>query len=230
MKELNIDWANMPAWAEVWIEDASKECSGWHKSGKRYQDECWEDDNGSFYYKNSEYPRNYTVHYPPIEDTNMKELIIDWANMPAWAECWIEDADPQECGGWYKSGERSAGDCWEDDKGLFYYKNSEHPDNYTVHFPPRATAEWNWRSVPPVGAEVEVYLNGVWVGATTVGLFRNCMVCAPNGGGFFGFKEDEIRPVKNKRQKWIDMVGGLTPAQIYDALASGDLDSPSKEV
>ena len=44
-----------------------------------------------------------------------------------------------------------------------------------------------------------------------------------------GFKVHYPPPAKNNRQQWIDIVAGLTPAQIYDALASGELESPKSE-
>ena len=156
---------------------------------------------------------------------------IDWANKPDWAEVWLEDAESELFSGWQKSGLNNHEHVWEDEKGRYRYKENEHPANYTIHYPPATdgTVEWDGKGLPPVGVEVEVFFQGIWVGATTIGIFVKYMVCAPNGGGFFGFKEDEIRPARNKRQYWINIVAGLTPAQLYDSLASGELEPPKAE-
>lgn len=61
--------------------------------------------------------------------------------------------------------------------------------------------------LPPAGADVEVKHHNSWVGATVVGWFgtiKKCAVCAPNGGGFFGFYLDEIRPIKSEREKFVE--------------------------
>lgn len=67
---------------------------------------------------------------------------------------------------------------------------------------------WHERGeLPLAGTEVEVKHNGSWVGATVVGEFgtlKKCVVCAPNGGGFFGFYLDEIRLLKTEREKFIE--------------------------
>lgn len=50
-------------------------------------------------------------------------------------------------------------------------------------------AGWDGEGLPPVGIDVEVFHEGRWVAAATVGEFGHhepCMVCAPNGGGFYG--------------------------------------------
>lgn len=70
--------------------------------------------------------------------------------------------------------------------------------------------ESNWferGEFPPVGVEVEVNHNGRWLAAFTVGLFggsEKCMVCAPNGGGFYGFSLDEFRPIRTERENVIE--------------------------
>ena len=166
----------------------------------------------------------------------MKELNIDWANMPAWSECWIEDADPQECGGWYKSGERSAGDCWEDDKGLFYYKNSEHPDNFTVHYPPT-------KQLPEVGSVYRITTEGKYVVVGEIIAYRDNLVVywdylnnAPNSvvADQAVFEKVSVSPVNEWLEK-VKQFSGFSYDKhqatiIYDALLRGDLDSPSKEV
>lgn len=106
-----------------------------------------------------------------------------------------------------------------------------------------------WRGpedgLPPVGIEVEIWQGDRWIGATTVGEFgshRKCMVCAPNGGGFYGFYEDEIRPLRTERERWVEAasngLGGdmsmlkhseFILGQIYDAIQSGKLKAPTNE-
>ena len=59
----DINWDEMPEWADVWIEDAQcPENSGWHK-----EDEfCFKDQNGDTYEK-SYMDNNEKVHYPPTK-------------------------------------------------------------------------------------------------------------------------------------------------------------------
>ena len=58
---MNINWDEMPSWADVWIEDlCDPKASGWHKyceDEKRYYDV-----RGFFF---SSANRDLTIHYPP---------------------------------------------------------------------------------------------------------------------------------------------------------------------
>lgn len=73
---------------------------------------------------------------------------------------------------------------------------------------PRPTA-WQGEGWPPVGEQCEVFHNGRWLGATAVGEFgehKKCMVCAPDGGGFYGFYSEDIRPLRTKEEVERDRV------------------------
>ena len=100
--------------------------------------------------------------------------------------------------------------------------------------------EWNGEGLPPTGIKVEVLYSNRWTSAITVGLFGNYkeyMVCAPNGKGFFAYESHEIRPVKSDKEKWIELaikIASRSVAEcdvtfsnaIYEALISGELPMP----
>ncbi len=66
------------------------------------------------------------------------------------------------------------------------------------------SGEWNVEGLPPVGIECEFrHSDFGWTGCTTIGLFRNNMVCAPNGGGFYQGTADYFRPIQSERDKVI---------------------------
>ena len=58
---MNINWDEMPEWADVWIEDlCTPSHSGWHKdSGDRFIDCC------RCSYRKSNMDKEQIVHYPP---------------------------------------------------------------------------------------------------------------------------------------------------------------------
>lgn len=61
--------------------------------------------------------------------------------------------------------------------------------------------------LPPAGSEIEVLHNDAWTPATVIGefgTFKKCVVCAPNGGGFFGFYFEDIRPIKSEHEKFVE--------------------------
>ena len=64
---MNINWDEMPEWADVWIEDLrprpSYNESGWHKdNGDR-----WLDQKSEYFLKSAEVRGNIKVHYPPAK-------------------------------------------------------------------------------------------------------------------------------------------------------------------
>ena len=109
---------------------------------------------------------------------------------------------------------------------------------------PGEQEQWDGEGLPPTGVECVVFHQGRWIRATTVGEFgyqKKCMVCAPRGGGFYGFYADEIRPLCTERERWVEdaisAAGGKQAVistenvfgKIYDALKSGDLKAPEVE-
>jgi hypothetical protein len=49
-------------------------------------------------------------------------------------------------------------------------------------------------------ADCECYFAGKWVEGITIGKFGCCTVIAPSGGGFYGFDDDDIRPIDNRTE------------------------------
>lgn len=90
--------------------------------------------------------------------------------------------------------------------------------------------------LPPAEIDIEVKKDGRWIGATTVGKFGEWMVCAPVGGGFYGFGIGEFRPIRTEREKWVsDAQKHCTEfssnqlGKLYDAIKSGALKAPEAE-
>jgi hypothetical protein len=67
----------------------------------------------------------------------------------------------------------------------------------------RPEPEW----VPGVGDECEFkHPQFGWTGCIIIGPFRDAIVCAPNGGGFYQGMPSDYRPVKTEREELIDIV------------------------
>ena len=176
-----------------------------------------------------------------------EDMNINWDEKPDWADVWLESCSEPVESGWCVS----CGDFWQfvDERtwpdNKHWHKKYEKNGEYKIYYPPETKPEWNGEGIPPVGLSVEVFHNGRWIGATTVGEFgdhKKCMVCAPDGGGFYGFYLNEIRPIKSDKEKWVEQAStsfhknslvdysgqpflhGLDG--IYDALISGELPIP----
>ena len=73
---------------------------------------------------------------------------------------------------------------------------------------PRPQApETEWvDGLPPAGSQCECYhtdLGGKkqWIGCDVVGPYGDYVICAPNGGGFYGFDAHELRPIRTPEQR-----------------------------
>lgn len=98
---------------------------------------------------------------------------------------------------------------------------------------------------PPAEIDIEVKKDGRWIGAMTVGKYYEWMVCAPFGGGFYGFSIDDMRPLRTDREKWVDAACAVFHGRcmhdysgqhfddaigaVYDAIKSGTLKAPEAE-
>lgn len=61
--------------------------------------------------------------------------------------------------------------------------------------------------LPPVGTKCEVQHEQFgWTGATVVAHYGSCAVCAPSGGGFYGYAKDECRPIKSEKERVVEAV------------------------
>jgi hypothetical protein len=66
--------------------------------------------------------------------------------------------------------------------------------------------EWNGEGVPPVGTECECFHRistgkTNWVKCDVIGPYGDYVICAPNGGGFYGFDLNELRPIRTQAQR-----------------------------
>jgi len=71
---------------------------------------------------------------------------------------------------------------------------------------PDAPEEWDGTGLPPVGTECECWHQGVsdrkhWVKCDVIGPYGDYVICAPNGGGFYGFDANELRQVRTQAQR-----------------------------
>ena len=71
---------------------------------------------------------------------------------------------------------------------------------------PDAPEEWDGTGLPPVGVECECWHQGIsdrkeWVKCDVIGPYGDYVVCAPNGGGFYGFDVNELRPIRTPEQR-----------------------------
>ena len=71
---------------------------------------------------------------------------------------------------------------------------------------PDAPEEWVGTGWPPVGTECECWHQGVsdrkhWVKCDVIGPYGDYVICAPNGGGFYGFDANELRQVRTQAQR-----------------------------
>ena len=167
----------------------------------------------------------------------------------------VEDAVRWHNGVWPTSNDKVIC-CWDEQSTYFVYWVKDWiniaGDSYQVctreQFEKAAremgygkSAEWRGEGLPSVGVEVEVLHDGRWIGATTVGEFGDItryMVCAPNGGGFYAYGSDHIRPLPTDREKWVEaahkisgvresqVVWGGALGRIHDAMQSGQLPMP----
>lgn len=85
--------------------------------------------------------------------------------------------------------------------------------------------EWDGEGLPPVGVECEFnHPDFGWTPCEVVGQYCHDAVCAPNGGGYFGGRFSDFRPIKSERDKVIheakaQLVGAGDDilAALYDA-------------
>ena len=80
--------------------------------------------------------------------------------------------------------------------------------------------EWNGEGVPPVGTECECFHRistgkTNWVKCDVIGPYGDYVICAPNGGGFYGFDLNELRSIHPQAQRERDEI-------IIDALRHVD--------
>jgi len=97
---------------------------------------------------------------------------------------------------------------WWSCKGK-YYAMSAHFDWNTPRYTPRpvepAPTAWDGEGVPPVGTECECFHRisagkTNWVKCDVIGPYGDYVICAPNGGGFYGFDINELRPTRTQAQ------------------------------
>jgi len=76
-----------------------------------------------------------------------------------------------------------------------------------------------------------------WVGCTTIGVFREKMVCAPDGGGFYEGSAEDFKPAPSERDEFVSSIERMskeghyfpcydTALFIYDAIKEGRLKAP----
>lgn len=96
---------------------------------------------------------------------------------------------------------------WRFWEGGWWSRPSAKPAGEILARPTKPPApEWNGEGLPPAGIQCECYhadLNGVkqWIECDVVGPYGDYVICAPNGGGFYGFDANELRPLRTKEQR-----------------------------
>lgn len=125
--------------------------------------------------------------------------MINWDNGPKGATHWHKDH------GWIKNDYHEVtnynGFMWEN--GILANVLSTAIKRPKAATPKQEEKEMNDWLKPNIECEFNHPEFG-WTGCDTIGWFRGLMVCAPNGGGFYGGEKGDFRPVKTDKEKWIE--------------------------